>query len=124
MEKKKKFKDTSRYEWDFNLNYNEWCFIDTTQDASYFGMWVNPFRLEFITYCEGDITEIKAQPEEFVEFSEYVKEAIDFYYKRGYKPAIDSMCERDTEKEKLFEQMGLTYIDVENKYYVKLSPEK
>ncbi len=30
--------------------------MDTSQDASYYGIWTNPVKLQTITYCEGDIT--------------------------------------------------------------------
>jgi hypothetical protein len=49
---------TNRYEFDFKrCTYaNGWAQIDTGQDASYFGQWINPDKLVILSYCEGDIT--------------------------------------------------------------------
>ncbi len=47
-----------RYKYDFNLcTYaNGWAQLDTSQDASYFGKWINPSTRQILTYCEGDVT--------------------------------------------------------------------
>ncbi len=42
--------------------------IDTTQDASYHGIWANPDSLEIVSYCEGDVYRERAEnPQEFTE---------------------------------------------------------
>jgi hypothetical protein len=34
-----------------------WAQLDTTQDAHYFGMWINPIKLRVMSYMEGDVVE-------------------------------------------------------------------
>lgn len=45
-----------RYLIDFADQFTRegWMQFDTDQDASYFGVWVNPQRLSTLTFCEGD----------------------------------------------------------------------
>lgn len=49
-----------RYWYDFGDGLpgfrGDWIQYDTHQDASYFGVWVNPKTLQTFTYCEGDTT--------------------------------------------------------------------
>jgi hypothetical protein len=46
-----------RYVFDEQLSYAKgWCQMDTRQDASYFGVWVQLFTRKIATYCEGDFT--------------------------------------------------------------------
>jgi hypothetical protein len=64
------FIPASRYVYDFGLcsTKNGFAQIDTSQDASYFGMWANPDRLMIVNYCEGDVTVQTADtPQEFIE---------------------------------------------------------
>mgnify|MGYP003135439696 CR=1 FL=1 len=45
----------SRYPFDDYLmrrGFQQW---DTSQDAWYFGVWVNPNSYEIVNYCEGDL---------------------------------------------------------------------
>lgn len=51
----------SRYDYDFSLSSTEWAQVDTPQDASYFGVWVNPFLMRVLTYVEGDSTVLQAE---------------------------------------------------------------
>lgn len=46
----------SRYFYDDKLLKEGWKQYDTTQDASYFGVWVNVGDRKVLTYCEGDTT--------------------------------------------------------------------
>ena len=52
------WKDTERYIFDFDLCTvrRRWLQYDTSQDAWYFGMWVNMDLMQTLTYAEGDIT--------------------------------------------------------------------
>jgi hypothetical protein len=52
------FAPSDRYVYDFKLCTIErgWAQIDTRQDASYFGQWINPAKRQILCYCEGDIT--------------------------------------------------------------------
>lgn len=51
------FAPADRYLYDFKLCTisKGWAQIDTGQDASYFGQWINPAKREIFCYCEGDL---------------------------------------------------------------------
>ena len=48
----------NRYYYDFGdlKPSNGWKQYDTSQDASYFGIWVNINKRQTFTFCEGDTT--------------------------------------------------------------------
>lgn len=46
--------DSNRYKYDFTLLQKGWQQWDTTEDASYFGIWVHPTNLKIFTFAEGD----------------------------------------------------------------------
>ena len=50
--------DGDRYQLDFDACSSRKGFaqIDSRHDAWYFGQWINPERLRYVSYCEGDIT--------------------------------------------------------------------
>lgn len=50
------FYDCGRYPFDFADDFTSegWMQCDTDDDASYFGVWVNPKQLFVLTYAEGD----------------------------------------------------------------------
>ncbi len=49
--------DGDRYMFDHHLKASDgWMQYDTAQDASYFGVWVNPKRMATITFAEGDVS--------------------------------------------------------------------
>lgn len=52
----REFAPADRYLYDFRVCTiaKGWAQIDTSQDASYFGQWVNPTKREIFCYCEGD----------------------------------------------------------------------
>jgi hypothetical protein len=52
--------DNGRYEYDFGeCSYaNGYCQIDTQQDASYYGNWINLFERKAVCYAEGDLSRI------------------------------------------------------------------
>jgi len=52
------FEPSDRYQFDFKLcTYAKgWAQLDTSQDASYFGTWINPTERKIANYCEGDVT--------------------------------------------------------------------
>lgn len=54
----REFLPGDRYSYDFGQCSYEKGFaqIDTPQDASYFGTWVNPTTRTIVNYCEGDVT--------------------------------------------------------------------
>ena len=93
MRTKRYFKDTERYEFDFDLCTPKKGFaqVDTGQDAWYFGTWANPFKLEIVSYAEGDVTiQTADEPEEFVDAIRYIKTWND-EHGHGFK-GIDPMC--------------------------------
>ena len=49
--------DIDRYHFDFGVcTYPKgWAQIDTRQDASYFGQWVQPWKRRVMSYIEGDV---------------------------------------------------------------------
>jgi hypothetical protein len=81
-----------RYIFDFRYctPAKGWAQLDTRQDASYYGNWINPITLEFVSHCEGDQTHIKCESEQ--EFVAYVRETIAWHKERGYFIGIDGMC--------------------------------
>jgi len=63
------FQDADRYLYDFKVCTPKKGFaqVDTGQDAWYFGTWANPFKLQIVSYAEGDVTLQTAESvEEFV----------------------------------------------------------
>ena len=69
MKTEKKFLlDMDRYYFDFGQCSIKEGFaqVDTSQDASYYGTWANPFTLTVISYTEGDVCiRIAGTKEEF-----------------------------------------------------------
>lgn len=64
--------DGTRYDYDFGeCTYAEgWAQVDTWEDASYYGNWINPTTLEWQSFAEGDTTHIKFETEaEMIEFA-------------------------------------------------------
>lgn len=66
-----------RYVFDFNecSSANGFAQVDTRQDASYYGNWINPSQKKFVTFAEGDITRITFDTtEEMVEYMQSFKD--------------------------------------------------
>jgi hypothetical protein len=84
--------DADRYAFDIRFCHYKrgWAQCDTAQDAPYFGIWTNPFRLQIVTYAEGDVTIQTAASE--AEYREAVRSAGAFYREQGHGFAIDGMC--------------------------------
>ena len=69
METIQYFRPADRYVFDFECCtvLEGFAQVDTSQDASYFGTWANPEKLQIVSYCEGDVTvQTAGTPEEFV----------------------------------------------------------
>lgn len=49
--------EINRYTFDWGACHTSKGFaqIDTTQDASYYGNWINPVALMVVRWCEGDL---------------------------------------------------------------------
>ena len=67
----------SRYWFDENLNPHLWEQYDTSEDAAYFGVWVNKSERCILTFAEGDITLGWSPTVE--QFNAQIKAANDFY---------------------------------------------
>jgi hypothetical protein len=50
-------RSADRYLFDGDADFRTvgWLQFDTRQDASYYGVWVNPKLLRTLSYCEGDV---------------------------------------------------------------------
>lgn len=76
METIRDFEPADRYVYDMGRCSCKKGFaqIDTSQDASYFGMWANPFKLAVLTYAEGDVTlQLADSPDEFVHIIRHIR---------------------------------------------------
>ena len=106
MKREDSFMPTDRYVYDFKLCTPDHGFaqVDTSQDASYYGTWANPFTLRIVTYCEGDVCKQQAESaEEFVEAIEQIKQ---WNEENGHRfIGIDTLC-RDNITEG-FNKLGL-----------------
>ena len=84
--------ETNRYAFDFRLCHYKrgWAQCDTAQDASYFGIWTNPFRLMIVTFAEGDLTVQTAANE--AEYRDAVRAMAGWYRDNNQWRGIDGMC--------------------------------
>jgi hypothetical protein len=84
MKTEKNFMATDRYLFDFYYCSTKkgYAQVDTSQDASYYGIWTNPFKRTVFSYCEGDTCLKTADNDD-----EYVKELLDikqWNFENGY----------------------------------------
>ena len=79
-----------RYAFDFNTHNPKsgmcspafgWAQIDTAQDASYYGIWVNPFDLKKLSFIEGDTCLVECESKE--EFVRQIRECKAFQDENG-----------------------------------------
>lgn len=100
--------DATRYDYDFGAcNYKKgWAQLDTWQDASYFGVWINPKTLSIFTYCEGDTTLQRCEDED--EFKAEVLKAVEFHSTEDTEAKIDGMCNKAIIS--AFTELGLDHI--------------
>jgi hypothetical protein len=94
-----------RYKYDFSICTLDkgWAQLDTRQDASYYGNWINPLTFELFSYCEGDITHIQCNDEG--DFYSTVVRFCNWHKDHGYFIGIDGMCNQQIID--AFTQMGL-----------------
>lgn len=54
---------SDRYVYDFRLCTisKGWAQIDTSQDAWYYGQWINPTTRQILCYCEGDVIQTQCE---------------------------------------------------------------
>lgn len=83
---------SDRYKYDFRLCTSDkgWAQLDTKQDASYFGNWINPLTFTLLSYCEGDVTLTECEDE--ADFIATVCECVRWHSERDYFLGIDGMC--------------------------------
>ena len=76
---KRTWLSTERYRWDFNEPFRSdgWEQYDTSQDAWYFGVWVNPRKLVTLSYAEGDWTLVVCPDAEH--YNAEIADANEFY---------------------------------------------
>lgn len=107
MKRQRSFEgDTNRYAFDFTLCTIEkgWAQLDTRQDASYFGNWVNPTRRQLVGFAEGDITVTTCETD--AEFVTEVDHTCLWYFDHdGQIPGIDPGFSDDLKGS--FERLGL-----------------
>jgi hypothetical protein len=87
---KRSFECCDRYSFDFGpCTYAKgWAQLDTAQDASYYGNWVNPTRRMLLSYAEGDITLTECDTD--AEFVAQVGKACEWHEANdGKRPGID-----------------------------------
>ena len=100
------FNPADRYLYDFGQCSlkNGFAQVDTSQDASYFGTWANPYRFMTVCYCEGDVTISECDNgQEFAEELRKLKAWNEEYGHRFF--GID--CGMDKQMKKAFLALGL-----------------
>jgi hypothetical protein len=83
--------DTTRYDYDLGecSIANGWAQVDTSQDASYYGAWINPVKREFLRFAEGDVDHYTFDSDErMVEFVSNFKDGGRFL---GIDPGLGSV---------------------------------
>jgi hypothetical protein len=101
----REFAPADRYIYDFKFcNFkNGWAQLDTRQDASYYGNWINPITLKLFSYCEGDTTLTECT--DAADFVREVRECVEWHRNSGYYIGIDGMCSEPIIE--AFTRMGL-----------------
>jgi hypothetical protein len=81
-----------RYVFDFRLcpSSKGWAQVDTRQDASYYGNWVNPLTFELVSYAEGDQSHTQCDGAD--EFAAQVRSMVEWQKGAGHFIGIDGMC--------------------------------
>jgi hypothetical protein len=99
---------SDRYAFDFRLCpfSKGWAQLDTRQDASYYGNWINPLTRQICSFAEGDVTIITCDDD--AEFIAQVTETFGWHKERGYEPAIDGMCSEPIVAR--FNELGLAHM--------------
>lgn len=100
------FNPGDRYAYDFGpCSYRHgWAQLDSKQDASYYGNWVNPTSRKLFSYVEGDTTLIECETDD--EFVQQVRQTITWHNDHGYGPSkID--VEHGTAMHAEFIRLGL-----------------
>lgn len=83
--------DVNRYTFDFGVCHTSKGFaqLDTSQDAEYYGVWINPTALMAVRWCEGDLDTFKFDNAE--EMVAWVAEYKDGGRMIGIDPGLGSV---------------------------------
>lgn len=83
---KRDFAPADRYLYDFKVLTIEkgWAQLDTRQDASYYGHWINPVTREIFSYCEGDTCLTTCETD--AEMQAYLADMTAWNVEMGYAP--------------------------------------
>jgi hypothetical protein len=93
-----------RYKYDARYQRADgWAQLDSKQDASYYGQWVNPIQLKLFSYCEHDTCLTECEDE--ADFIATVRECVRWNTEAGYFEGIDAMS--DPPILEAFTRMGL-----------------
>ena len=86
----REFVPADRYLYDFGLCScdNGFAQLDTSQDASYYGTWANPYKLIIFSYCEGDTATIECEDD--TDFIKEMREMQQWNVEAGYGFSIDA----------------------------------
>lgn len=98
--------DTDRYAFDlgFCSSAKGWAQLDTRQDASYYGNWLNPAERKLVSYAEGDIAIVTCETDD--EFRAEVDAKCAWHEQNdGKRPGIDPGF--SPELKAAFEALGL-----------------
>ena len=81
--------EQERYIVDFAENRLKegWLQFDTRQDAPYFGVWMNPLKLQTLSYAEGDWSLVTCDDKD--SYNQEIESAIEFYDEGRIALAID-----------------------------------
>lgn len=79
------FQPADRYLYDFKVcsMSKGWAQLDTSQDASYFGQWINPTKRQIFCYCEGDLILTKCETD--AELCDQVREIKEWNTQQGHR---------------------------------------
>ena len=115
IKKEKFFESIDRYAFDFDMckPSKGYAQLDTSEDASYFGNWVNFKEYKIVSYCEGDVSIETCENKE--EFKELLKKTVDFYkFNQDNFLGIDLLC-----NEKIINDFES--LELDKKYYLHKS---
>jgi hypothetical protein len=96
------FADGNRYAYDFGL-CADFAQVNTSEDASWYGIWACPARLVVFTFCEGDC--LTVQCDTAAEFCDELRKVQAFADRQGKFLGIDPGS--DPVKVAAWEALGL-----------------
>ena len=107
MEISRSFNPCDRYVFDFQKCpvSKGWAQVDTYQDASYFGVWANPFTFETMTYAEGDICHVVCDGKS--EFIDEINDMQSFYGDGGDFGIDPGLLEKNIKR---WEVLGFSHL--------------